>query len=172
MNVPFELTFTRIGTRIFFHTLEYYPSSLAGAVSLQYIQAVNTVCQTNFYTKGCHNKWYYPWAVPSSFAADKAVTSENLLQSSGSFWNCLLRLIFRPKTQKLDSDSEAGKISSADDTGDEERGRAKKSSRSAFQCSEIALYSKHDGPATCKTNSHGLRLSKLYRSWQVEPKVY
>ena len=81
------------------------------------IQAVNTVHQTNFHTNGCHNKWYYPWAVPSSLAADQAVTSEiysNLADRFGSVYAG-----FRPETQGLDSDSERGKISSADDTGNE-----------------------------------------------------
>lgn len=82
------------------------------------IQAVNIVYQTNFHIKGCHNKWYYPWTVPSSFAADKAVTSEiysNLADRFGSVYAG-----FRPKTQRLDSDSETGKLSSADDTRDED----------------------------------------------------
>ena len=82
------------------------------------IQAVNTVYQTNFHTQGCHNKWYYPWAVPSRFAADKAVTSEiysNLADRFGSVYAG-----FRPKTQRFESDSETGKMSSDDDTGDEE----------------------------------------------------
>ena len=88
------------------------------------IQAVNTVYQTNFHTKGCHNKWYYPWAVPSSFAADKAVTSEiysNLADRFGSVYAG-----FRSKTQRLDSDSEAAQISSADDTRDEDEVGRKK----------------------------------------------
>ncbi|MCJ1348311.1 hypothetical protein MMC31_006542 [Peltigera leucophlebia] len=82
------------------------------------IQAVNIVYQTNFHTQGCHNKWYYPWAVPSSLAADKAVTSEiyfNLADRFGSVYAG-----FRPKKQRLDSDSETGKISSAGDTKDED----------------------------------------------------
>ena len=80
--------------------------------------------QTNFHTKGGHNKWYYPWAVPSCFAADKAVTSEiysNLADRFGSFYAG-----FRPKTQRLDSDSETGKISSAVDTWDEDGVERKK----------------------------------------------
>ena len=65
-----------------------------------------------------------PWAVPSSFAADKAVTSEiysNLADCFGSVYAA-----FRPKTQRLDSDRETGKISSADDTGDEDKVEQKK----------------------------------------------
>lgn len=78
------------------------------------IHAVNSVHQTNFHTNGCHNKWYYPWAVPSSLAADQAVTSEiysNLADRFGSVYPG-----FRPETQGLDSDSERAKTSSGDDT--------------------------------------------------------
>ena len=88
------------------------------------IQAVNTVYQTNFYTKVCHNKWYYPWAVPSNFTADDAVRSKiysNLADRFGSVYAG-----FRPKTQELHSDSETGKVSSADDTGDEDEVERKK----------------------------------------------
>lgn len=88
------------------------------------IQAANTVCHTNFHTKGCHNKWYYLWAVPSSFAADKAVTSEIYSNLGDRFGT--VHSGFRPNTQKLDSDSDAGKISSADDTGDEDGVERKK----------------------------------------------
>lgn len=88
------------------------------------MQAVNTVYQTNFHTQGCHNKWYYPWAVPSSFAADKAVTSEVYSNLAGRFGSVYAG--FRPKTQRLDSDSETGNISSADDTGDEDEVERKK----------------------------------------------
>ena len=99
-------------------------SKLSCRVCFFTIQAVNIVYQTNFYTKGSHNKWYYPWAVPSIFAADKAVTSEiysNLADLFGSVYAG-----FRPKTQRLDSDSERGNLSSADDTGDEDGVERKK----------------------------------------------
>ena len=88
------------------------------------IQAVNTVYQTNFHTKRCHNEWYYLWAVPSSFAADKVVTSEiysNLADCFGSVYAS-----FCPKTQRLDFDNKAKKISSANDAADEDAVEQKK----------------------------------------------
>ena len=57
--------------RILQHALEYGKmpfysyigvSKLSCRGCSEYVEAVNTVHNTNFQTKGCHIKWYYPWA--------------------------------------------------------------------------------------------------------------
>lgn len=53
LNLPLPRAYSYIGV-----------SKLSCCACWEFMQAVNEIYGTTFATKGCHNKWYYPWRCP------------------------------------------------------------------------------------------------------------
>ena len=71
-----------------------------------FLSAVNKVFGSNFLTKGCHHKWYYPWRFPPLTERRAQVAQEMYKQLCMTFSRTYGG--FCVKRKRILSDSEAG----------------------------------------------------------------